>query len=306
MRIAVIDIGTNSTRLLVAEVKDGQVSELERLTTVTRLGEKMGSAGHLQPAARERVDKCINNYNGHIEKLGADRVLALATSSVRAAIDGEEFLRKLAISRGFDWKLLSGEEEACLAYAGATIGIGHDDRVMLFDVGGGSTEIVSGISAKADFIRSLDIGCVRLTERFIHSDPVDSKELEDSAGFIESVLKRELDPGSWDKSGKTIAVAGTATSLAAIDLGLTIYDRNRVHGHVLPTGRIEELLHRLAAMTLAEKLEIPTLEKGRADVIVAGTLILERLASYSGVTELQISERDILDGAALAAESGAI
>jgi len=101
-------------------------------------------------------------------------------------------------------------------------------------------------------------------------------------------------------------VAGTATSLAAIDLGLTIYDRKRVHGHVLPTGRIEELLHRLAAMTLAEKMEIPTMEKGRADVIVAGTLILGRLASYSGVTELQISERDILDGAALAAESGAI
>ncbi|MHB8159767.1 MAG: Ppx/GppA phosphatase family protein [Thermoleophilia bacterium] len=306
MRIAVIDTGTNSTRLLVAEVKNGQVSELKRLTTITRLGEKMGSGGHLQPAARERVEKCINNYAGQIEKLGADRVITLATSSVRAAIDGEEFLRKIARSRGYDWKLLSGEQEACLTYAGATLGVGHDDRVMLFDVGGGSTEIVSGINTEADFIRSLDIGCVRLTERFLYSDPVDNKELEDSAGFIESVLKRELDPGSGNKSDKTIAVAGTATSLAAIDLGLTAYDRKRVDGHVLPTGRIEELLHGLATMTLAEKLEIPTMEKGRADVIVAGTLILERLASYFGVTELQISERDILDGAALAAESGTI
>jgi exopolyphosphatase/guanosine-5'-triphosphate,3'-diphosphate pyrophosphatase len=300
MKIAVIDTGTNSTRMLVAEVGGGRVEELERLTTITRLGEGVDSGGTLHVDSRARVLACVERYTKRISDLGASRTIVLATSSLRDARDGEEFLSSLAAAHGFRWKLLTGEEEARLSFSGAIMGTGPLERVALFDVGGGSTEVVVGVGGRVEFFCSLGLGCVRLTERFIKSDPIDNQELERLSAFVEDTLEREIDLSRLKKPVKTLAVAGTATALAAIDLGLKTYDSESVHGHVISSGRIAELLRQLAAMTVAQRLDITVMEKGRADVIVAGTMILERLMIYTGADELVVSESDILDGAALA------
>ena len=306
MRVGVIDTGTNSTRLLIADAEAGRVNEVERITAVTRLGEGVDSASSLRDDARERVRDCVERYASSIRRLGATRVLIIATSSVREARDGSEFISSLASGFGFESRILTGEEEARLSFTGATLGIDPGLRVALFDVGGGSTEVVTGRDGDIEFARSLAIGCVRLTERFLKSDPADQAELSAAATFTEETLEREIDLGSLIRPELTIAVAGTATALAAMDLGLERYDRDKVHGHVITYNRIAELLRRLAAMTVAQRLDIPAMEKGRADVIVAGSLIMERLMRYMGADEVYISELDILDGTALFMERGLI
>lgn len=306
MKVGVIDTGTNSTRLFVADAGAEQVEELDRITTVTRLGEGVDSGGRLHPQARERVHACVERYASVIGRLGASRVLLIATSSVRESRDGEEFITSLAADFGFEARILSGDEEARLSFAGATIGVDPDERVALFDIGGGSTEMVSGRDGGVEFARSLALGCVRLTERFFNTDPVETAELESASAYIEDMLEREIDLGSLIKPDRTIAVAGTATALAAMDLGMPEYDRKLVHGHVITYGRIAELLGQLAAMTVAQKLDIPTMETGRADVIVAGALIMEHLMRYTGAGDVFISELDILDGTALFMARGLI
>ena len=304
--MAVIDTGTNSTRLLIADVAPGQVDEVERLTTVTRLGEGVDSDGMLHSDARERVHACVERYSVAIRKAGPNRVMVIATSSVRESKDGAEFITGLAGGFGYESRVLSGVEEASLSFSGAAIGSYPGERIALFDIGGGSTEVVTGRDSHVDFARSLALGCVRLTERFLNSDPVEKEQLEEAAAFVSGTLEREIDLGLLVRPDRTLAVAGTATALAAIDLSLQIYNRDLVHGHMMSYSRIEELLGQLAAMTITQKLDIPTMERGRADVIVAGTLILERLMMHTGAEDVTISERDILDGAALSMYEGVL
>jgi len=301
----VIDTGTNSTRLLVAEMDDGGVVELERRTTITRLGEGVDSGGSLHQDARERVRACVEGYARLVREYGAAPAMLLATSSVRDASDGEQFLKGLAAEFGFGWRLLSGDEEARLSFRGAAMGFDPDDRVLLFDVGGGSTEVVLGGAGSVSFARSLNLGCVRLTERFFRSDPVGREELDRAGDYINEMMSREIGRQRHAGSGaKSVAVAGTASTLAAIDLGLSEYDRKRVHGHVITTDGLTRLLARLAAMSTAERLKIGVMEEGRADVIVAGALILDRLLSFTGSGSFSVSELDILDGAAAELAAG--
>lgn len=304
MRIAVIDTGTNSTRVLVADALMDKVVEVYRQSRVTRLGEGVEREGNLDLEARNRVVSCFEEFATHIRSLGVSRTMVLATSSVREACDGMDFLHSLAEDNGFESKLLSGDEEAALSFSGAATGLADKGSVHLFDVGGGSTEVVFGYDGGIVFARSLRFGCVRLTERFISSDPVSQKELEAAGAFIDLTLKQEIDEDITKHPQRTIAVAGTATSLAAIDMELKIYDRSRVHGYIMNLTRIQALLDELSGMSLRQRLLFPTMEPGRADVIVAGTLILERLMLHTGADELVISELDILDGAALAMSEG--
>lgn len=299
-----MDTGTNSTRLLVADVSRDRVEEVYRQSRVTRLGEGVDRDGYLNLDARNRVAACVDEYASRIEDLEVSRTVVLATSSVRDARDGPHFLHSLAEGFGFDWKLLSGDEEAGLSFSGAAASLGLEGGVNLFDIGGGSTEVVSGQDGIVVFARSLRLGCVRLTERFISSDPVSPKELETVGAFIDGVLNQEIDVSRLKKPARTIAVAGTVTALAAIDLGLESYDPRRIHGHIMSLARIQELLKELSGITLLQRLRLPTMEPGRADVIVAGTLILERMMLHTGAAELMVSELDILDGAALALAEG--
>jgi exopolyphosphatase / guanosine-5'-triphosphate,3'-diphosphate pyrophosphatase len=288
MRVAAIDQGTNTTRLLVADVVDGGVAEVVRRSTITRLGEGVDSRRRLLPLPITRVRNCLADYRRELESLGAERALLVATSAVRDAENGEAFLGEIEWSYGFATRLLTGDEEAQMTLRGVG---GIDPGTIVLDIGGGSTELT-----KADDRVSTDLGSVRLTERFLTTDPPTADELRSLAEAIRTVLS-EHD----FQAERGIGVAGTVTSLAALDLGLVEYDSERVHGHRLRASAVLEQLDRLAALPLAERREVPGLEPERAPVIVAGAAILLEVMRYLGLREIEVSERDILDGAALAA-----
>lgn len=303
-RVAVIDTGTNSTRLLVADVAGETVREIVRQTTITRLGEGVDKSGRLASPARERVLECLVRYAATAGEVGVERGLIIATSSVRDAADGEEFLRSLAEVSSYDYRILTGEEEAALSFTGAAMDIDEASRVMLFDVGGGSTEVVIGRRRQVEFAASMNLGCVRLKERFLFADPVSPAEIKNAAAYVDNELQKSVSREALAGIEQAIAVAGTVTTLAAVDLGLESYDRELVHGHVLTQARVDSLLDMFSAMNIRQRLQIPVLEAGRADVIVAGALIVSRLLDFTGVPEFTVSEHDILDGAALAMAGG--
>jgi exopolyphosphatase / guanosine-5'-triphosphate,3'-diphosphate pyrophosphatase len=288
MRVAAIDLGTNTTRLLVGDVVDGRVDALVRRSTITRLGEGVDARRRLLPFPIARVRNCLADYRRELESLGAERVLLVATSAVRDAENGEAFLGEIEWSYGFTTRLLSGEDEADLTRRG----VGKiDASTIVVDIGGGSTELISSEGRV-----STNLGSVRLTERFLGSDPPTAGELETLANAIRAVLaEHEL------SASHGIGVAGTVTSLAALDLGLVEYDPDRVHAHRLSLAGIEAQLERLAALPLAQRREVPGLEPERAPVIVAGAAILLEVMRHLGLGEIEVSERDLLDGAALEA-----
>ena len=274
-RVAAVDLGTNSTRLLVADVEDGAVEEVVRRTVVTRLGEGVDARRRLLPVPVARVRNVLSDFRREAEALGAERTLAVATSAVRDAENGEAFLGEVEWSYGFATRLLSGDEEAALTRTGVgRVEVG----MLLLDVGGGSTELVAGESRT-----SLDIGSVRVTERHLHSDPPTGEELTAAAAAVASLLP-PLDVHS------AVGVAGTVGQLAVL-LG----------EGTMRLGRIEELLERLATMTLSERRALPGLDPARAPVIVGGALIVREVLRRYGLDEIEFSVRDLLDGAALAA-----
>jgi exopolyphosphatase/guanosine-5'-triphosphate,3'-diphosphate pyrophosphatase len=293
-RVAAVDLGTNSTRLLVADVDDGRLEEVARELTITRLGEGVDERRRLLPVPIARVRNCLAEYRRELEEHGATRTLAIATSAVRDAENGEAFLGEIEWSYGFTTRLLAGDEEAALMYRGVTAGRPPLEDTLIVDIGGGSTELVLGANGGPRASTSLDVGCVRLTERFLHSDPPRASELEAAAEHVRSLLP------SYEASD-AIGAAGTVTTLAALDLALETYDPERTHGHRISREAVERELARLASMTLAERLHVAGLEPGRAPVIVAGVLVLREVLDAYGLDEVEASERDILHGAALAA-----
>ena len=285
MRVAAVDLGTNTTRLLVADVADGRLKELHRETRITRLGEGVDARRRLLPVPIARVRNVLSDYRRTIESLGAERTLAVATSAVRDAENGEAFLGEVEWSYGFATRLVGGDEEAELTRRGVQPSPG----TLVLDIGGGSTELIVD-----DFHVSLDLGSVRYTERFLHTDPPNADELAACAAAVRPLLPPV-------EAHAAIGVAGTVTSLAALDLGLERYDRALVHGHRLSLAGARAQLERLAALPLAERREVPALEPERAPVIVAGAVILTETLAHFGLDSIDVSERDILDGIALAA-----
>jgi exopolyphosphatase / guanosine-5'-triphosphate,3'-diphosphate pyrophosphatase len=290
-RVAAVDLGTNSTRLLVADVEDGRVDEVERETVITRLGEGVDRRRRLLPEPIARTRNCLTDFRRRAEKLGAERTLLVATSAVRDAENGEAFLGEVEWSYGFDTQLLSGDEEAAMALRGVSVGRELEPGTLLLDVGGGSTELTL-----PDFRVSLDIGSVRQTERFLTSDPPTGEELAACRAAIRAVLEEH---GSDLEVRHAIGLAGTITTLAALELGE--YDRERVHGYRITREAAERELERLAALPLAERREVPGLEPARAPVIVAGIAIVTEVLRFFHLDELEVSEHDLLTGAALAA-----
>jgi exopolyphosphatase/guanosine-5'-triphosphate,3'-diphosphate pyrophosphatase len=293
-RVAAIDLGTNSTRLLVADVDGDLLEEVSRRLTITRLGEGVDERRRLLPVPITRVRSCLTEYRRELEALGATRTLAIATSAIRDAENGEAFLGEIEWSFGFTTRLLEGEEEAAMMLRGVSAGRGSLDGVLLLDIGGGSTELVLSENGSPPSAVSLDVGCVRVTERFLGSDPPTRPELAAAAAYVRSLLPA-LEPA------RAIGVAGTVTTLATLDRGDAEYDPARTHGHRLARASVERELERLAGMTLEERLAVPGIEPGRAPVIVAGIVVLREVLVAYGLDEIEVSERDILHGAALAA-----
>jgi len=298
-RVAVIDVGTNSTRLLVADVADGRVSPLERLSTVTRLGRGVDLSGHLASEAIEDVCTAIDGYVGIVEELGAEEVDAIATSAVRDADNGSAFVAELRERFALSARVLDGEEEARSTYMGATSEALPSEPTLVVDIGGGSTELIVGSGRDISFHDSLQVGVVRHTERHIASDPPTASELEALATDVRGLIEASV--GAGVEASQGIAVAGTPTSLAAIELGLEPYDPSRVHGHVLALPSIQRMLSQLASVPLAERVEVPGMHPDRAPNIVAGVVILVETMRAFGLEEIKVSEHDILYGTALAA-----
>ena len=301
VRVAVVDIGTNSTRLLIADVEGGDVKEIERRTTVTNMGRGVDHTGLICSDAMEDVCTVIADYKARYEEMGAERVMAIATSAVRDAGNGEAFIAELRERFDLNARLLTGEEEARLTYLGATAHRG-EDTTLVFDIGGGSTELVIGSGSDVGFHTSLQAGTIRQSERHLTADPPHTHELEDLAADIRNLIERAIAAQpEGDRPVRAIAVAGTPTSLAAIDQELEPYDPRRVHGYQLGLHRIQRMLSRLSSLPLAERLRVPGLHPGRAPTIVAGTVILVQVMRAFGLQEIEVSELDILHGSALSA-----
>ena len=296
MIVAAVDLGTNTTRLLVADVDDGRVEELHRETRITRLGEGVDARRRLLPVPIARVRNVLTDYRRTAESLGAERTLVVATSAVRDAENGEAFLGEVEWSYGFATSLLSGDEEGRLTRRGVGSGREPAPGTLILDIGGGSTELIVD-----DLHESLELGSVRHTERFLHGDPPTSDELAACAAAVRTRLAEHVPDEMRERVRAAIGVAGTVTTLAALDLGLQHYDRERVHGHRLGRDGARRQLERLAALPLADRREVPALEPERAPVIVAGAVILAEALDFFGLDAIDVSEHDILDGAALAA-----
>jgi exopolyphosphatase / guanosine-5'-triphosphate,3'-diphosphate pyrophosphatase len=286
MPVAVIDIGTNTTRLLVAEPEDGEVIELERRTTITSLGKGVDATGRLADDAMDRVAEAIAVYREVIDRLRAERIVAVATSAMRDAENGPAFRDYLKEKYGVDARTISGDEEARLTFLGATAGRSDERETVVIDIGGGSTEYVVGRAGQdPTFHISTQMGSVRHTERFLKSDPPTKGEMESLAQEVRQTVP-DVQPEH------AIAVAGTATSLAAID------GAEEVHGHRLSLASCERIAARLAAMTVEERRHVKGLHPDRAPTIVAGAVILTESTRALGLQEVEVSDRDILHGAA--------
>ena len=297
IRVGAVDMGTNSTRLLVADVDGAGLAEVERLLRITRLGDRVDADGRLSDAGMERVHTVLEGYAARARELGAERVLATATSAVRDADNGSEFLAGVRRRHGFETRLLSGREEAELTYRGVTSRLAAGPGTLVCDIGGGSTELVLGGPAGVLDATSLDVGCVRMSERCLRSDPPAAAELAELREAVAALLPREI----TSRTSTLVGVAGTVTTLATIDLGLDREIPEEIDGHALEAAAVEALLGQLAAVPLAERREVRGLMPERAPTIVAGAAIAAEVLRATGSGRMLVSERDILHGAALAA-----
>ncbi|RCG31291.1 Ppx/GppA family phosphatase [Sphaerisporangium album] len=303
-RVAAIDCGTNSVRLLIADIHDdGALVDVERRMEIVRLGEGVDRTGRLAPEALERTFTAMRGYAKLIEDHGAARVRVVATSATRDAANRDDFTTGVHDIFGVDPEVVTGAEEAHLSFLGATTGLtGVEHPVLVVDIGGGSTEFVLG-SSDVDSALSVDIGCVRMTERHLSlgaaSGGVPSSEAVAAAvADIEAALDRVAEAVPVDRARTLIGLAGSVTTVAGIALGLPAYDPARIHGARIAADRVHEVSRRLLTMTHDERAAIPVMHPGRVDVIAAGALILDRILTRQGFPDVLVSEHDILDGIA--------
>jgi exopolyphosphatase/guanosine-5'-triphosphate,3'-diphosphate pyrophosphatase len=318
VKVALVDLGTNTCRLFLADVTDGRVEQAQRVTTVVRLGQGVDQTGRLNEDAVARTHACLAGYAPRIEGYGPARRLLIATSVLRDARDGRQFLKAVKYDFALPWRILGGEEEGALAFRGGTswlaAGAGEaappgpqavPDPLLLVDIGGGSTEFAVGSAGGTPaFVRSLDVGVVRLTERFFHADPPPAAEVAALAGHVATAIGEAVPAELRAAVRGAVGVAGTYTTLVANKLGMTEYDGRLVQGHVLSLSDIEAAASRLAALTSAERGRLPGIQPGREDVILAGALIAREACAAFGLGAVAVSEADLLEGAALALADG--
>jgi len=326
MKVAVVDMGTNSVRLLLAAVDGGRVRDVERLTTVTRLGAGVDNRRRLDAAAVARTRACLAGYATRIATFAPDDGLLAATSVLRDARDGPEFLAAAAAGLGLPARVLSGEEEAALSFAGAlsgcegtveeaaaareslTVAASPDPRpaTVVIDIGGGSVELAVGRRRAEranpdapEFVCSLDLGVVRLTERFFTSDPPDDGQWRTARDFVRAALTEAVPAELRGSVGEAIGLAGTFTTLVAHKLALRTYDRATVHGHVLTSADLAAARAEFLALTSAERGLLAGIQPGREDVILAGVLLAREICRLFALDTVRVSEADLLDGIAL-------
>jgi exopolyphosphatase/guanosine-5'-triphosphate,3'-diphosphate pyrophosphatase len=299
LRIAAIDVGTNATRLLVAETQGPSYRSLDRRLIFTRLGEGVDGRGTLAPTAIKRTLSAIAEFCSVCGEFEVQKLTIAATSAVRDARNGEEFLEAARRLAGSSARAITGDEEARLSFLGATRDLSAG-KVLVFDIGGGSTEFILGIPGEPVSGRiSLDIGAVRLTERYLKSDPPATEEILTMEAAIDDALTAVDHRLDGCAEALLVGLGGTVTTVAALHLAMEVYDSESIHHYPLPRAALDSLYRSLAAMTVNERAAMPMLPKGRADVIVAGTAILSRIMARWSFARVVVSEKDILDGLVL-------
>jgi exopolyphosphatase/guanosine-5'-triphosphate,3'-diphosphate pyrophosphatase len=294
-RVAAIDVGTNSIRLLVAEPREDDPFELARDMVITRLGQGVDKNRELDSEALRRTSTVLRRYVGRARALGAVRVRVGATSAVRDASNRKELFDAVRVLVGADPEILTGEREAGLSFLGATRGLDRPGPFLVFDIGGGSTELVLG-TGRPDSAVSVDMGSVRLTERVNPADPPTEADLRAMADIAADALGHAERTVPAGRAGTLVGVAGTTTTVQALGLALPFYDPEAIHRTVLSRTDANRITDDLARMTVAERAALPVMAPGREDVIVAGALILLEIFRRWGFDECVVSEKDILDG----------
>ena len=306
-RVAAIDCGTNSIRLLVADLppvgSDAPLTDLARRMEIVRLGQGVDRTGRLAPEAIERTRVALAEYAAQIRELGAERVRMCATSATRDASNAGDFRAMVVDTLGVEPEVVTGDEEARLSFTGAVRGLAAEPPYLVVDIGGGSTEFVVGASTVEGAI-SVDIGCVRMTERHLHSDPPTPAEVAAATADITATVDRALAAVPGRTASTLVGLAGSVTTVAAIALGLPGYDPARIHHAVVSYDEVAKVTSDLMAMPTARRLEIPAMHPGRADVIVAGALVLRVIMERAGKATVVASEHDILDGIAWSLQPG--
>ncbi len=319
-RVAAIDCGTNSIRLLIADTPPGpengtgvgDLQDVVRRMEVVRLGQGVDRTGLLAPEAIERTRVALADYAHAIADSGAERVRMVATSASRDARNADEFRSMVLATLGTLPEVVSGDEEARLSFTGAVRGLDLPDPFLVLDIGGGSTEFALGTGAstvdgadggtfaggKVQAGISTDIGCVRMTERYLHSDPPTAAQIAAATADIEAAVDGALATVHGERAATVIGLAGSVTTVAAIALKLPGYQPEVIHHSVIPTAQVARVTADLLAMTRAQRLAIPVMHPGRADVIGAGALILRVILERVGAPAVVVSEHDILDGIA--------
>ena len=300
MRVAAVDCGTNSIRLLVADLLDGGgLVDVHREMRIVRLGQDVDRTGRLAPEALERTRIALADYAHTLSAAGAQRVRLVATSATRDAQNRAEFEAVVQAELGVAPEVVTGEQEAALSFAGAASVLSDvTGGLLVADIGGGSSELVRGGDGPLR-AHSMDIGSVRLTERHLHDDPPTATQIEAAEADVRTALAAARLDVPLDAAVPVVGVAGTVTTVVAMALGLPRYDSARVDGAVLPADVVRGTTGRLLGMTRDERAAVPVIHPGRIDVIAAGALILRALIDETGVPELTASEHDILDGIAL-------
>jgi exopolyphosphatase/guanosine-5'-triphosphate,3'-diphosphate pyrophosphatase len=301
-RAAGIDCGTNSIRLLIADPGPSGLVDVHRAMRVVRLGEGVDQTGRLAPQAIERTRIALIDYAALISSLGASAVRMVATSASRDAANAEEFRAMVHSVLGVDPEVITGLDEAALSFTGAVAGLpGVADPLLVADIGGGSTELVLGSPAahRVFASHSMDVGCVRMTERHLKSDPPTDVQIEATVADLLAALEVAATEVPVREAAAFVGVAGTVTTIAAIALGLLAYDPDAIHGSVISLDQVAEVTERLLAMTHDERAALPVMHPGRVDVIGGGALVLRTVMQFIGAAEVIASEHDILDGIAL-------
>jgi exopolyphosphatase/guanosine-5'-triphosphate,3'-diphosphate pyrophosphatase len=299
-RLGAVDIGTNSVRLIVADVdghgRDAKLRTLDRRMHITRLGQGVDRARALAPEAVARTVDVLREYRAALDEHGVERVRATATSAARDAGNRDEFFAAAHDALGVTPELLAGEDEAKLSFLGATADLDAPAPFLVVDIGGGSTEFVLGTDEPTGLV-SLDIGCVRVTEQFLQSDPPAPEELANAVATVRDLVADvpRIVPGAAD-AGTIVGLAGTITTIAAVEQGLPEYDPDRIHHFRLTRDAAEDVFRTLATESAAQRAHNPGLEAGRVDIIVGGAIVLVSILRVLGYDEVLVSEADILDG----------
>lgn len=306
MRVAGIDCGTNSIRLLVADVADGRLVDVVRRMEIVRLGEGVDRTGRFSDGALARTFAALDDYAAQIESLGAERVRMVATSATRDAANRDVFVEGVRERIGVEPDVVSGDEEAALSFGGATADLSAAEAAapyLVCDIGGGSTEFVLGDESGPRAARSVDIGCVRMTERHLHDDPPTAEQIASARADIDRALASVAETVPVGEAASLIGLAGSVTTVTALALGLETYDPQRIHHARVSATDVHAVAETLLAMNHEARAALPVMHPGRVDVIGAGALVLDAVVQWGGFSEVVASEHDILDGIALSVVS---